>query len=270
MAKSYNSPFTEQEVKELELEYAMLTSSKNIDVRNLANRIKGQYRTVQHFVWCCYPFQNEYGRPTKKYRDPKTGEQVWMAYKKLSAFGSANALIRKCVFFVIDNNFKPVVVEVHPDGEPGDKKASTIPLLTKPERYTKVEESYSLIQDVFEDLQSVRDDEEEAFNNLPEGLQDSERGETMQDAIDSLDDILGDVEDAMNSLEEAVQNLETFLGVKQLPWETIQLQDKVIHKNFGEGSIIELNENNCVVGFGQKRVRFPLPDAIADHTLNLQ
>lgn len=270
MYKNYKSPFTEQEVKELEMGYDMLTSSNNIEVRNLANRIKGSYRTVQNFIWSCYPFQNECGRPTKKYRDPKTGEQVWKAYKKISSLGTVTALIKKSVFSFVDNDYKPVIVELHPDSEPVDKKASTTLLPMKPERYANVEQSYSIVQDAYDDLQSVRNDEEEAFNNLPDGLQDSERGEMMQDVIDTLDTVLEDVEEAMNSLEDVVRNLGLFLHVRKLPWETVQPKDKVFHTHFGKGTIIALNHNDCIVGFGPKRVRLPFPDAIIDHTLSLQ
>ena len=126
------------------------------------------------------------------------------------------------------------------------------------------------IQDVHDSLEAVRDEEEEAYDNLPEGIQMGERGDMMQEAIDTIDEAICSLDDAISSMDVVCDETDMELVIGTNPWDNLKVGGTVIHKTFGEGTILSNDGKYLKVQFARREGNFLLPDAFEKGFLRLQ
>lgn len=83
----------------------------------------------------------------------------------------------------------------------------------------------------------------------------------MQEAIDCLDEAVDAVDEVISNLENAISSAENPDVMEIDPWQKLMVGDKVMHKSFGVGVIISINNKEMSVRFADKTSRFIFPDA---------
>ena len=110
MEKNNSRAKTEFE-KRLDMELTFLIKSEDRRVRNVANSVKGKYRTALSVVQNCYPFQTDEGVLCAK-RRMKDGTSIWVE-KRLNAASArvvVNESIRNFYKYIGSPEIKRVVV----------------------------------------------------------------------------------------------------------------------------------------------------------------
>lgn len=140
----------------------------------------------------------------------------------------------------------------------------------KKETFDLLEKLRDKIQEVRDNLEYVRDEEEMAYDNLPEGIQMGERGDMMQEAIDTIDEAVCSLDDAISSMDLVCDDTDRDLVIGTSPWDNLKAGDTVIHKTFGEGSVVSNDGKYLKIQFARREGNFLLPDAFEKGFLRLQ
>lgn len=98
------------------MNYSLFFTRSESKVRDTANALKGRCHDEPGILKAYYPYQTPEGRPIKRLRDRKTGNQVWRLVRITNP--TALQLLTKCVYAFIDHKYgEEPKIEIHQDGD---------------------------------------------------------------------------------------------------------------------------------------------------------
>ena len=163
MSSQYASLYTEEERRILRLNYSIYFTRSDSKVRDIANALKGKCHDEPGILKAYYPYQTPEGRPLKRLRDRKSGEQVWKLIKITNPM--ALQVLTKCVYAFIDHKYgEEPKIEIHQDGEVVSEGSPSLPTEKQPKKQRVViSMTGNQIKDILEQIASGKSNRKQVY-----------------------------------------------------------------------------------------------------------